>query len=269
VGTVLKGLQAGALVSHSRRCGFGGAVCGKLLLSRRVKHMARFTISAVAIAASLMLSGCAAQRASQEAESRPAVQQPATIAPEPAPPAPPTPLPAQPSVPPPAPTPAPTPAPLPAASPAAVRPPASGATPPSAPAGRPLPNPGQTSGAAQPKPATSAPAAAAKPAAPESPKAPTLDLGSLEQRLKDTKAIGVFTKLSLKNQVDDLLGQLRAFHKGAAKAPAAALRQKYDTLIIKVLTLLQDGDPQLASAIASSREALWGILMDPQKFSQI
>jgi hypothetical protein len=94
-------------------------------------------------------------------------------------------------------------------------------------------------------------------------------LGSLEQRLKDTKAIGVFTKLSLKNQVDDLLSQLRAFHKGAAKTPAAALRQKYDTLIIKVLSLLQDGDPQLASAIASSREALWGILMDPQKFSQI
>jgi outer membrane biosynthesis protein TonB len=227
--------------------------------------MARFTISALAIAASLMLSGCAAQRASQEAESRPAVQQPATIAPEPAPPAAPAPVPAQPPVPPPAPTPAP----VPAAPPAAVRPPASGATPPSAPAGRPLPNPGQTSGAAQPKPATPAPAAAAKPAAPESPKAPTLDLGSLEQRLKDTKAIGVFTKLSLKNQVDDLLGQLRAFHKGAAKTPAAALRQKYDTLIIKVLTLLQDGDPQLASAIASSREALWGILMDPQKFSQI
>ena len=108
-----------------------------------------------------------------------------------------------------------------------------------------------------------------KTTAPESPKAPTLDLGSLEQRLKDTKAIGVFTKLSLKNQVDDLLDQLRAFHKSAAKTPPAALRQKYDTLIIKVLTLLQDGDPQLASAIASSRETLWGILIDPQKFSQI
>jgi hypothetical protein len=109
----------------------------------------------------------------------------------------------------------------------------------------------------------------AKPAAPQTPKAATLDLGALEQRLKDTKAIGVFTKLSLKNQVDDLLDELRAFHKGAAKPTAAALRQKFDTLIIKVLTLLQDGDPQLASTIASSREALWGILIDPQKFSQI
>jgi hypothetical protein len=220
-----------------------------------VKGMVRFTISAVAITASLLLYACAAPRPAPEAEARPAVQQPATIAPEPAPP----PMPA-----PPAPVPVP---------PAAVRPPAAppaSSAAPSTPASRPVPKPSKASGATQPKPATSEPAAAAaKPAAAESPKAPTLDLGSLEQRLKDTKAIGVFTKLSLKNQVDDLLGQLRAFHKGAAKTPPAALRQKYDTLIIKVLTLLQDGDPQLASAIASSREALWGILMDPQKFSQI
>jgi hypothetical protein len=224
--------------------------------------MARFAfaISAAAIAASLVLCGCAVPRASPDVEPRPAVQQPATIAPEPAPP---------PAAAPPAPVPAPAP---PAAVTAPATPPASGAAP-SAPPGRAPPKSGQTSGATPATPATSAPAAAAaaaaKPAAPEAAKAPTLDLGSLEQRLKDTKAIGVFTKLSLKNQVDDLLGELRAFHKGAAKTQVAALRQKYDTLIIKVLTLLQDGDPQLASTIASSREALWGILMDPQKFSQI
>jgi outer membrane biosynthesis protein TonB len=237
------------LVSHSRRYGFDHADCDKLCMSRRVKYMARFIISAVAIAASVVLGGCAVPRPAPETEPRPAVQQPATIAPEPAPP--------------PAPVPVPVPVP-------ALPPPPQPAVPfaPAA-ASRPVPKPGQTSGAAQPKPATSAPATVTTPAAPESPKAPTLDLGSLEQRLKDTKAIGVFTKLSLKNQVDDLLDQLRAYHKGAAKTAAAALRQKYDTLIIKVLTLLQDGDPQLASAIASSREALWGILMDPQKFSQI
>jgi hypothetical protein len=149
---------------------------------------------------------------------------------------------------------------------APAAPPAGGATPGVA-HNRPAPK-SNASAAAQIKPATQTPAASPSPA-PEASKASTLDLGSLEQRLKDTKAIGVFTKLSLKNQVDDLLGELRAFHKGAGKTSAAALRQKYDTLIIKVLTLLQDGDPQLASTIASSREALWGILMDPQKFSQI
>jgi hypothetical protein len=98
---------------------------------------------------------------------------------------------------------------------------------------------------------------------------PALDLAALEQRLKDTHAIGVFTKLSLKNQVDDLLDGFRAFHRGQAKAPIADLRQRYDLLLLKVLTLLQDSDPPLAAAISSSREAIWGILTDPVKFGKI
>lgn len=104
-------------------------------------------------------------------------------------------------------------------------------------------------------------------AAPPAP--PSLDLTSLEQRLRETKAIGVFTKLSLKNQVDDLLKQFKAFHQRQAAITLPALRQKYDLLLLKVLTLLQDGDPPLASAISSSREAIWGILTDPDKFAKI
>jgi len=101
------------------------------------------------------------------------------------------------------------------------------------------------------------------------PPAPALDLTSLEQRLKDTHAIGVFTKLSLKNQVDDLLAAFRAFHNKQAGKSLTQLRQQYDGLLLKVLSLLQDGDPSLAAAISSSREAIWGILTDPQKFSKI
>ena len=96
-----------------------------------------------------------------------------------------------------------------------------------------------------------------------------LDLAQLEQRLRDTHAIGVFTKLSLKNQVDDLLNQFRAFHSGQLKATLADLRQRYDLLLLKVLTVLQDGDPQLASAISASRDTIWGILTDRQKFQKI
>jgi hypothetical protein len=103
-----------------------------------------------------------------------------------------------------------------------------------------------------------------KPAAP----AP-LNLADLEQRLRDTHAIGVFTKLSLKNQVDDLLNEFRTLYKGPDKRPTAQLRQQYDLLLLKVLTLLQDSDPSLAAAISSSREAIWGILSDPDKFAKI
>ena len=116
-----------------------------------------------------------------------------------------------------------------------------------------------------------APAAATAPAAakPNPPTAPSLDLASLEQRLKDTKAIGLFTKLSLKNQVDDLLSQFRAFYDRKSSLSLGELRQRYDLLLLKVLSLLQDGDPPLASAISGSREAIWGILSDPQKFAKL
>jgi hypothetical protein len=101
------------------------------------------------------------------------------------------------------------------------------------------------------------------------PSPPALDLAGLEQRLKDTHAIGLFTKLSLKNQVDDLLGAFRSFHGGQTQPPLAELRQRYDLLLLKVLTLLQDGDPPLASAISASREAIWGLLADRDKFQKI
>jgi hypothetical protein len=98
---------------------------------------------------------------------------------------------------------------------------------------------------------------------------PQLDLASLEQRLRDTRAIGVFTKLSLKNQVDDLLAVFRAYHAKRSTLELPELRQRYDLLLLKVLSLLQDGDPPLATAIASSREAIWGILIDPQQFAKL
>ena len=77
------------------------------------------------------------------------------------------------------------------------------------------------------------------------------------------------TKLSLKNQVDDLLDEFRGFYKGEVKVQLAELRQRYELLLLKVVTLLQDDDQRLANAINSSREAIWGILADPQKFSRI
>ncbi len=97
----------------------------------------------------------------------------------------------------------------------------------------------------------------------------TLDLKGLEQRLRETSAIGVFTKLSLKNQVDDLLAQFRAFHQGRSRTPLPQLRQQYELLLMKVVSLLQDGDPELSKAVFASREAIWGILSDPEKFAAV
>ena len=139
-------------------------------------------------------------------------------------------------------------------------------------AGRPAP-------ATEPPRAESLPnAVAPSPTAPSGPTvpppgtpkgSPALDLTSFEKRLRETTAIGVFTKLSLKNQVDDLLEQLAAFHEGRGHTPLAKLRESYDLLLLKVLSLLQDKDPALARDIAASREALWNLLADPAKFANL
>lgn len=98
---------------------------------------------------------------------------------------------------------------------------------------------------------------------------PALDLNALKAQLKETKAIGVLTKLSLKNQVDDLMQQFRDFYQGKAKVTMAQLRRSYDLLLMKVLSLVQDADQKLASAIVASREAIWGLLADPKKFATL
>jgi hypothetical protein len=111
----------------------------------------------------------------------------------------------------------------------------------------------------KPPPAVAAPGPSAAP----------LDLKLLEQKLKETNAIGVMTKLSLKNQVDDLLDQFRAYYQGRLKTTLADLRKPYEMLLMKVLSLLQDSDPALAKAIHASREAIWGILSDRDKFQKV
>ena len=114
---------------------------------------------------------------------------------------------------------------------------------------------------ARPQPSASP---AAKPAA-----APPLDLKSLEARLRETKAISTFSKLALKNQIDDLLDRFKGFYEGRIKTSLAELRRAFDLLVMKTLALLQDADPPLAGALASSRESIWSVLSDPAKLNTL
>jgi hypothetical protein len=185
------------------------------------------------VAAALMLAGCAVDTSPATAPSAPAEASraaPAVPAPKPAPKPAPPPVAAVPAKPA-------------AASPAKPRPPASVA--------------------AQAKPQPPAPAKAPAQAA-----AAPLDLKTLEQRLKETNAIGVLTKLSLKNQVDDLIAKFRAYHQGARPPTLPELKPAFQLLLMKVLTLLQDHDPGLARDIDASRDAIWNVLTDPRQLAQ-
>lgn len=215
----------------------------------------------------LLTAGCASVRHEKPApQPEPVATQPASPQPAAQPVAPPTQQPATAAVPVPA-----------AASAPAVSAPAEAPTPAAVSAPSPTTPAPQTTGKAAPPvartpaPIARAPTPPAPPVAATAPAAapPPLDLTALEARLKETKAIGLFTKISLKNKVDDLLDQFREYHGGKAKVTVKELRQSYDLLMMKVLSLLQDDDPTLASTIVASREAIWILLADPKKFAAL
>lgn len=104
--------------------------------------------------------------------------------------------------------------------------------------------------------------------APSPPAAPGLDLEGLERRLKETSALGVLTKLSLKNEIDDLLEDVGRFHH-KQKGDLPSLRERFDLLLLKVTSLLQDDEPELAREIADAREGLWRLLADPAEFAKL
>jgi hypothetical protein len=101
------------------------------------------------------------------------------------------------------------------------------------------------------------------------PVAPTVDLRTLKSRLEKTKAIGLLTKLALKNQVDDLLDRFREYYEGTSKLSLVELRRSYELLMMKVLSLLQDEDATLASAVVASRETIWAMLSDSKQFAAL
>jgi hypothetical protein len=97
---------------------------------------------------------------------------------------------------------------------------------------------------------------------------PPMALTTLAQRLRETDAIGVFTKIELKFEIDELVDALRAYHHGQREPSLEQLHERYNLLLLKVVTLLQADDPTLARDIGASRAALWDLLSAPETFKQ-
>jgi hypothetical protein len=120
-------------------------------------------------------------------------------------------------------------------------------------------------------PASLPPAPPPAPDAPDAAKAPSVAAISLEdlgRRIKETPAIGTFTKLALKNDIDDLVEELRGYHERGERR-LDPLHERYEALVLKLLALLETEEPALAQALARSREEIWNRLADPVAFAQL
>ncbi len=98
---------------------------------------------------------------------------------------------------------------------------------------------------------------------------PALDLASLLSRIRQSNALGFFTKLALKNAIDDLLAEIDGFNTNVMKGPLKLLREHYNLQLVKQLALLEEDDPALFRDIAASGEALWATLSNPITFKRL
>ncbi len=95
------------------------------------------------------------------------------------------------------------------------------------------------------------------------------DLNALVSRISQSKALGLFTKLSLKQDIDGLLENVRKYHDGSGDGSLEQLRERYDVLVHKLMILLQEKDGELVKSIDDGRDKLWAILSDHEKFASI
>ncbi len=87
------------------------------------------------------------------------------------------------------------------------------------------------------------------------------DMDALIERIKESKAIGTFTKLALRSDALDMVDLIKAYRRQANRISLDEVRARFDGLLLKVLALLDD-DPVLSRDISMSREGIWNSLLE-------
>lgn len=95
-----------------------------------------------------------------------------------------------------------------------------------------------------------------------------IDLELLADMLANTTAIGLFTKLSLKKDIDKVLKRLEAFHDGKGKFSLDQLEEQYNLLLMKIAAHLQDKDLLLHKHLCNAWLQIWEDLMDYDWFQE-
>lgn len=119
------------------------------------------------------------------------------------------------------------------------------------------------------KPAPSVDTAAARSSCPESAEDILLDLKQLENGIKKTKAVGLMTKIKLKGQINKLLDEIKAYHTGSSPFTLEQLRERFDLLYMKIVSLTQDKDTDLHLQLCVSWDLIWDSLQDPLQFKAL
>jgi hypothetical protein len=103
----------------------------------------------------------------------------------------------------------------------------------------------------------------------ESSREEIIELEKLEDRVRDTRAVGPLTKLKLKQEINRLLKKAKAYHNGNSSLTLDQLKEQYDLLYMKVVSLIQDKDIELHHQLCNSWDPIWEYLKDPAVLNQL
>ena len=96
-----------------------------------------------------------------------------------------------------------------------------------------------------------------------------VDFETLEQRIRKTNAIGGLAKLKLSGDINKMVADLKTYHAGGSPHTLEQHREQYDLLYMKVVSQVQDKDPDLFDQLCNAWEPLWAELQDKDNLNKV
>ena len=93
-----------------------------------------------------------------------------------------------------------------------------------------------------------------------------VDLEILADMLARTTAVSLFTKLSLKKDINKVLARMEEYHAGQGKFSLEQLEEQYNLLLMKIAAHLQDKDLKTHRHLCNAWLVIWEDLKNPERF---
>jgi hypothetical protein len=96
-----------------------------------------------------------------------------------------------------------------------------------------------------------------------------VDFEILEKEIRKTRAIGGLTKLKLSGDINKMVNALKTYHAGDSPLTLEQHREQYDLLYMKVVSQVQDKDPELFNKLCNAWDPLWAELQDEDNLKKV
>ncbi len=95
-----------------------------------------------------------------------------------------------------------------------------------------------------------------------------VDLEMLGEALRGSTAVGLFEKVKLKRNIDELLTRLESWHDGKRSYTLDQLEEQYNVLLMRIASHIQHKDQVLHQQLCNAWLQIWLDLEDSGRFRE-